>query len=156
MGCHRGNAGQGGVVVDDGRDGGGATRRSAVRRVLYFSILRLGKMHCQLTHLGRGKTGGARRRQATIGCGWGVGVATVGGSSAWTMLPDVKTWRTKRLVYESLLWFLCIFTRVGSSGLWCRPWCPLASGRSLEGQSGSGGGQGAGLSAVCQKPEPSP
>lgn len=38
--------------------------------------------------LGRAETGGARRRQATIGCCWGVGVATAGGSSAWTMLPD--------------------------------------------------------------------
>ena len=35
--------------------------------------------------LGRGEGGGARWRQASIGCCWGVGVATAG-SSAWTML----------------------------------------------------------------------
>lgn len=40
-------------------------------------------------------------------------------------------------------------------GVCSRPWCPLTSARGLEGQYGSGGGQGAGLSAVCQTPEPS-
>lgn len=68
------------------------------------------RMHCQLTYLGRGTMGGARRRQATIGCCWGMGVATAGGSSAWTMLPDVTTWTTIGLVNESLRCFVGIFT----------------------------------------------
>lgn len=51
--------------------------------------------------LGRGETGGARRRQAVIGCCWGVGVATAGGSSAWTMLPgDGNCRRTNKVGYK--------------------------------------------------------
>lgn len=94
-------------------DRGGATRRRAVRHVVYFNIFF--RTHSQLTHLGTGTTGGARRRQATIGCCWGMGVATAGGSSAWTMLPDVTTWTTLTLHYYPLFHHVRAETVVGSA-----------------------------------------
>lgn len=48
--------------------------------------------------LGRGTTGGARRRQALIGCCWWMGVATAGGSSDWTILSDVTTWNKTAII----------------------------------------------------------
>lgn len=67
---------------------------------------------CNPIYLGRGTKGGARRRQAIIGCCWEMGVARAGGSSAWTILPEVVTWRKEGFLPLTVLQHAYKETRV--------------------------------------------
>lgn len=100
-GWHRGNAGKRGVAFTAGAAtagrGGAKGKAQTERCVLQISYRKTSLISNRTLglgpiYLGRG---GARRRQAITGCCWGMGVARAGGSSAWTILPEVGTWRTE-------------------------------------------------------------
>lgn len=96
-----------------------------------------------------------RRSEAAAGYDWLL--LGNGRGYSWRELSlDHASWRHNLdNINVTLLSFISPCEGGDSRGVCCWPWCPLTSGRILEEQSGSGGGQGAELSAVCQKPEPS-